>query len=705
MTNTRILLAASALLQLACSDASNTTTPSEVTTASETQSFNPTDEASEQFVRTVLPAHAPRLRAAPPLTIYSQNTWSSTDSWSVFNNYGYRGSGLTISLVETAWVSEDHPELDVTRGNSPFDLSPGSPDHANRVAAIMAADGHVVPEAQGFLPDSEIIAYKATAGLTKKKVYYKFATWAAEAGAVIMNASSGVGFNCNKLGDYSTSSKWRDRAIHETGLLVVVAAGNTKDADGVVDPCLQIPFGNIKHDTAKNDLVVGNWDTTVEPATINAFSMVGPTADGRLKPDLVAPGEGTDTVLFDEETGQLEPSSMFGTSAAAPIVSGIAGWVFEAIGSNARAHTVKAILLHTAQDVGLPGPDFTHGYGVVQAAPAIRLAQSWSDYGWDGTVPLDGSTQVHTVEIPPNTLSYKVTLAWSDIEGAPSDPVALVNNLDLTVVTPDGSTTFYPWDLTDETVAAAPGTGSDQLNNVEQLVLQNADGSPLEAGSWTINVGSSAPLAEVQDFSVALTPPCPIQLTSDLTLSDDVECDGAGPGDAVIEIVADNVTLDCNQFAIRGGGTAVGVRIKADGVRVERCTILGVGVGVETTEESTDAELVGHSITAERTAVHLQGRDHQLYDSSLNAMNLDGTGVAVDGDRMIVGAWPARPNTFWTANASEGVAVDVLIGSQDTDVTHNNFSGSWQIGVRAAAEAAAETTVDVDDLKGSASQW
>jgi len=89
---------------------------------------------------------------------------------------------------------------------------------------------------------------------------------------------------------------------------------------------------------------------------ISYFSARGPTADGRLKPDLVAPGDGIESAYGyrsaddDVWTGTLVES---GTSQAAAHVSGCAAILLarncELIG---KPEEVKSILLRTATDLG-----------------------------------------------------------------------------------------------------------------------------------------------------------------------------------------------------------------------------------------------------------------------------------------------------------------------------------------------------------------
>lgn len=136
------------------------------------------------------------------------------------------------------------------------------------------------------------------------------------------------------------------------GVVVVAAAGNvgynvfrTKERDvplhteaSITDP------GN-----AEGVITVGSTHRR-EPHTygVSYFSSRGPTGDGRMKPDLVAPGEKINGPICNNEFARLE-----GTSMAAPHVSGAAALLMarfpELIGQPDR---IKQILCSTATDLG-----------------------------------------------------------------------------------------------------------------------------------------------------------------------------------------------------------------------------------------------------------------------------------------------------------------------------------------------------------------
>ncbi|WP_276271127.1 S8 family serine peptidase [Haloarcula litorea] len=114
--------------------------------------------------------------------------------------------------------------------------------------------------------------------------------------------------------------------------------------------------------TASGVVTVGAYDTRVD--RVEPFSSRGPTADGRVGVDVVAP---------DRRFAGLTERGFVGSSAATPYVGGLAALLLSADGSLSPA-TVELLLEVTARDVGPRGVDYASGHGLVQPGPAVAAA-------------------------------------------------------------------------------------------------------------------------------------------------------------------------------------------------------------------------------------------------------------------------------------------------------------------------------------------
>ncbi|MGC1275855.1 MAG: S8 family peptidase [Planctomycetaceae bacterium] len=153
------------------------------------------------------------------------------------------------------------------------------------------------------------------------------------------------------------------------GIVVVAAAGN----DGYVAPRGQEAAAGyrtvsvVDPGNAEGVITVGSTHRS-EPHSygVSYFSSRGPTGDGRLKPDLVAPGEKIESCVPGGG-----PKRMDGTSMAAPHVSGAAALLMarnaELIGQPRR---IKEILCRTATDLGRER--YFQGCGMLDVLRALQ---------------------------------------------------------------------------------------------------------------------------------------------------------------------------------------------------------------------------------------------------------------------------------------------------------------------------------------------
>jgi subtilisin family serine protease len=334
-------------------------------------------------------------------------------------------------------------------------------------------------------------------------------------------------------GEYDSQCEQLDRFVWEhKDFCILVAAGNDgtdRDGDGKINPRSVTSPG-----TAKNCITIGacendrrsfNGSTygrfwavdypvppfrddpmADNPDQVAPFSSRGPTADGRIKPDVVAPGtfilstRSTMIAPNNKAWGAFPPSPFYfhmgGTSMATPLTAGAVALVREYLRkkkriANPSAALLKAVLVAGAVRLPGNGPskaivDIHQGYGRVNLDNVLSPAPPVSAFFSDVKPGLrTGEGAAIDVKIRPGGGPFRVVLAYSDYPGP-----ALVNNLNLLVTAPDGK--IHAGNPT-----AGAGTAPDTKNNVEVVHVPTP-----AAGDWKIEViGSNIPRGP-QDYAI-----------------------------------------------------------------------------------------------------------------------------------------------------------------------------------------------------------
>ncbi len=414
--------------------------------------------------------------------------------------YSLSGLGVVVGQWESKHPDAHHVDL-VGRVASVED-GWGIGDHATQVAGTILGDGSLLADRRyrGMAPAATLVSYHSWDNVADLRAQYDTAL---NVYNIDISNNSWGKVEWHHYKDYTAALDDLVRGASGKPISIVCAAGN----EGTWGTIMCTAVG-------KNVVTVGA--TNSDDGSLWTWSNKGPTGDGRIKPDVVSPGC---EVRNGGAIWSALPGNRYGggcgTSLAAPSVSGVMALILEDWRATHDADpfpsTLKGILIHTATDLGHPGPDYAYGYGSVDAKRSIDLvrADTLDDVIVENRIDAQGQRDVYTIEVDADREDLKVTLIWDDFPADPLAAHALVNDLDLVVIGPDGRR-HYPWMLDPyEPEGPAERLRVDHTNNAEQVWVENP-----QAGTWLITVwGASVPQAE-QEYSLlteagALTPVAP----------------------------------------------------------------------------------------------------------------------------------------------------------------------------------------------------
>jgi serine protease AprX len=285
---------------------------------------------------------------------------------------GITGAGVGLCVVDTG-VDPDHEQIaprtvtfkDFVNGRTTAYDDQG---HGTHVTSIAAGDGVGSPGAaaiRGVAPGASLYAAKVldSSGSGPDDGVAAGVQWcASQAGVGVISMSLGD----TAGGDGTDAVSLAVNAAVAAGKVVVVAAGNSGDEPGTINA----------PGTATGAITVGAVSDYSNPAGapnhddgiyLAGFSSRGPTADGRTKPDISAPGVTVTAALAGTVSGT---TTLSGTSMATPYVAGATVLARQAAPSATPAQ-IRSALLSTAVDVGAPGVDNEYGAGLIDVRALV----------------------------------------------------------------------------------------------------------------------------------------------------------------------------------------------------------------------------------------------------------------------------------------------------------------------------------------------
>jgi uncharacterized repeat protein (TIGR01451 family) len=513
------------------------------------------------------------------------------DAW--LNAAGVNGAGVTVAVVDTGMDTNSNAtaHVDIAGRISAVVAYAGAPatdtnGHGTNVGGIIAGNaalGTTDPNSflfgLGVAPNVQLVVQNALLGTSWPPAggWQQLSRDSVVNGAV---ASNNSWFSAGTQG-YSAVARTHDIMVRDADfstaaiepLIMVFSAGNAgPGASTITEP-----------KEAKNLITVGasenlRSDVWVTPGgcgnpnninNVTNFSSRGPALDGRILPNITAPGTfiaslrsatGTFGGLFC--SGIIDANYVWfsGTSQAAPHVTGgvaliIEWWRSFNAGADPSPAMAKALLINGAIDMGgVNIPNNNQGWGrlnldniIVPPVPVIYL---------DQTTIFGATGQTWSLDVGPvdPTLPLKVTLVWSDAPGPGSGgaTAAWVNDLDLTV---NDATTTFLGNVFANGWSVAGGTADNQ-NNIENVFIQNP-GGPYEITVTAANIAGdgvpgNADLTD-QDFALVCFN-CAVAADLEITKSDSpdpvvagtpltylIEVTNHGPDDTSGVVVTDSL--------------------------------------------------------------------------------------------------------------------------------------------------------------------
>ena len=426
---------------------------------------------------------------------------------------GLDGSGQTVTISDSGLDTGDTSTvMDDFRGRIAFIgtidgcLDCDTTGHGTHVAGSLAGDGSLSGGAFKGVAFGAMLnvwqCYASDGNLYPPECDELFQPDRANSPSYIHSGSwgGGAGASYNSMCIEFDDWMWR----HPENLAVFAAGNNGR---------ILSPAGS------KNVLAVGATESlrsegsaaADNPSAIASFSSKGPMADGRIKPDVCAPGSyilstrSTKTTSTARGLCPTNSNYMFdsGTSMATPLVSGSAAlvrqWLIERRGYTNEFPTaalMKAVLMGGAHDMagdadascGGAAPNSSQGWGRINLGETLYPKNA--EVKLVDRIPFeDGETFAVRVTTT-NSAPLSVQLVWTDYPGEYGAAHDLVNDLDLVVSNETTGAVWYGNGV----------EGGDRTNNAESVRIELAD-----AGAYSVMVrGIAVPYDCMEGGAAAL---------------------------------------------------------------------------------------------------------------------------------------------------------------------------------------------------------
>ncbi|WP_461146782.1 S8 family serine peptidase [Spirosoma pulveris] len=291
---------------------------------------------------------------------------------------GYHGEGMLIGVLDAGFLNGNKvgflkPLFDENRILATYDFVKKETsvyeDDSHGLSCLSAIAATADKQLYGTAYKASFVLIRTEDAATEKQIeeanWVLGAEYADSVGVDVISSSLGytqfdeatTSYTYQNLDGKTALSTRGAQIATETGMVVVVAAGNEGSSAWRY---LSAPSD------AASVLAIGAVTQTGLRASFSSF---GPSADGRVKPDLAARGQGT---IVGSPGGQIVSGN--GTSFATPLVAGLAAGFWQAHPQLTATQVVDA-LRRSGNQFG--SPDDQLGYGIPNFERASVLAESY----------------------------------------------------------------------------------------------------------------------------------------------------------------------------------------------------------------------------------------------------------------------------------------------------------------------------------------
>ncbi len=399
--------------------------------------------------------------------------------------------GIADSGLDKGSLSDIHPDLQSEAGKMPRvamlksysgrEIPDDPSGHGTHMAATIAGSGAASDgQYRGVAPGASIYFQALLDSNGKLKLPDSIET------LFLPAYQAGVRTHVNGWGrsgnGYTSISAQIDSFVYtHSDFLPLFGAGNSGPASSSVT----------SEANSKNALTIGSSQVPRPALSPDASfanqpsssSSLGPAGDGRIKPELLAPGSAVvsacSSLIESNYDANDNYTLMGGSSMATAVAGGSVAVLREYLEKdlemeNPSAALVKALLVNGAR-LEDSMPSASKGFGILDLAGTVLALEEKTVNPQDGTALKQGEVQQYKVVINSTMQPFKATLAWTDPAAVAGSSSTLVNNLDLVVEGPGGQL-YYGNDFQVRDQA-------DTKNNIEQVYIP----SP-QPGEYTIKV-------------------------------------------------------------------------------------------------------------------------------------------------------------------------------------------------------------------------